>query len=136
MKTSLKVLCAASFLILVFSSCKKDPEDRLPGTWTLDHNVTYTELGEGSNAVLSKYRGYGTMTFNEDGTYEVDIPSNGSKGTWSSTSDVLTLTKEGGEPIEFEYLTYQKSFIYIEHKSAVDYEDQRATLQIQYHLTK
>ena len=123
-------------LLVTLISCKKDPTERLPGTWTLDHNYTYTESGEGSNAVLARYREYGTMTFNEDGTYEVVLPNNNSKGTWSSTDDLLTRTEEGEASLEFEYLTYQKSFIYIEHKSLVDFEDQRATYKVQYHLTK
>lgn len=84
MKTSIRILTATILLMIVFS-CSNKSNDITPsnssqnlkqGTW----KVTYFE--ERGKIETSKFDGY-SMTFNNDGLFNLYNSSNSFNGTWS-----------------------------------------------------
>ena len=99
-----------TMIVLGFTSCKKDVEDRLPGDWTGTLSVNYvyktTENGITSSetdneSLLTK------LTFNENGTGIMTVDGGMLAFSWTANEDEATLILEG-EPIIFKVTTNEK----------------------------
>ena len=70
------------FSIILITSCTKELEDRLPGTWDFSSSYKYAEMTETIT---------GLITFNEDGTGTLTTDCDGCDGTssftWTSNSE-------------------------------------------------
>ena len=120
-------------LCITLTSCKKDLEKRLPGDWDLAYDGGYYDP---SGTVLAAgITQNGTMTFNEDGTYEIKIPSYTTSGTWSSDDESVTLISEG-ESIIFKIEANNKTYVNLVSRESVTFEDQNATLKIDIELRR
>ena len=100
-KTLVAVVCAA--LTFGLTSCSKDAEDLIIGSWELvsmDMSATY--MGETYNETITPDEGESTtFTFKKDGTMQIiDVTAEGTEttdGTYTVKDDQITLTSSEGE---------------------------------------
>lgn len=122
MKFFAAMCCAA--MMLVFTSCSKDLEDEIVGSWKMV-SETVTETYNGQSHSETEYPEEGDSviyTFNEDNTYTVVITYDGNDftttGTYSINGDKLTINPEDDDPtistLEIDgnnmTITYSESF--------------------------
>jgi hypothetical protein len=101
-----------TMIVLGFTSCKKDVEDRLPGDWngtftmsevskTTENAITTTETD--SESLLTK------LTFNENGTGIMTLDSEMLAFSWTANedNDEVTLILQD-EPLIFKVTTNEK----------------------------
>lgn len=101
MKT-LKFLPIALFVFsaVLFTSCKKEVEDNLPGDWNMSMTVSFNGLvGEAAT---------GTAKFNEDGTGTTTVEGETDSFTWSSTDETVTMKFDDDEAITMDVITNEK----------------------------
>lgn len=117
------VMCCAA-MMLAFTSCSKDLEDEIVGSWKMV-SETVTETYNGQSHSETEYLEEGDSviyTFNEDKTYTEVIIYDGNDftttGTYSINGDKLTINPEDDDPttstLEIDgndmTITYSESF--------------------------
>ena len=81
--------------VFVFSSCKKEAEDRIPGDWNMVVTTTEVETKAGESPETYSESGTGTATFNDDGTGTLTVYGEVLAVTWTATEDKVTLIVDG-----------------------------------------
>lgn len=92
---------------LTFTSCKKDPEDRIPGEWNVIIEDTWTETEPDGTTETDSESLAGTAVFNDDGTAIMTIGGEAEALTWIATEEDVTLIFDG-EPLTFEVVENEK----------------------------
>ncbi|MFT6717324.1 MAG: hypothetical protein ACJA0Q_001976 [Saprospiraceae bacterium] len=87
-------VCVIAIVVLSFTSCKRDVEDRLPGDWNYSEAGTST-VDYNGNATEQEINNTGTATFIDDGTGSITVGTTISKITWEVSSDTINIIKEG-----------------------------------------
>lgn len=109
-KTFMAIALAA--LTLSLTGCKKDNEDLILGTWTLDSaSATYTMEGQTRTESMSPEDATETLTFKKDGTLTQNVKYDDgeeevSGGKWSMKDDKLTIEYEDSETQMMPRMTF------------------------------
>jgi hypothetical protein len=109
-KTFMAIALAA--LTLSLTGCKKDNEDLILGTWTLDSaSATYTMEGQTRTESMSPEDATETLTFKKDGTLTQNVKYDDgeeevSDGKWSMKDDKLTIEYEDSETQMMPRMTF------------------------------
>ena len=108
---------------MTFTSCTKDVEDNLPGTWDMSINVFF-------------FSSTGTATFDEDGTgtWKIDGES-AEKFTWSATEETVTMVFTDGDDTEKTVFTVVENKKNSQEWTATETED-GLTVTLTVKLTK
>lgn len=106
MKTIKQLGFILTLAVLSLSSCKKEPEDRLPGDWTMIWTTNYTIEYFGQTESESETN-LGLGTFNEDGTGYLTLDGDTEAMIWSATEDSVTIDVDG-ETYSFAILENEK----------------------------
>ncbi len=121
-KTLVAVVCAA--LTFGLTSCSKDAEDLIIGSWELvsmDMSATY--MGETHNETITPDEGESTtFTFKKDGTMQMtDVSADGTEtenGTYTVKDDQITITSSRGETETYTITSIdKKAMVWNETKS-------------------
>ncbi|MBR0170387.1 MAG: lipocalin family protein [Bacteroidales bacterium] len=106
------VAIALAALTLSLTGCKKDNEDLILGTWTLDSaSATYTMEGQTRTESMSPEDATETLTFKKDGTLTQNVKYDDgeeevSDGKWSMKDDKLTIEYEDSETQMMPRMTF------------------------------
>lgn len=92
---------------LSLTSCKKDPEDRIPGDWTFTLIDFQTETDPSGATETETESQTGKATFNEDGTGTMTIDGEIENVIWSATETQVTLQIDG-EAVIFQIIENEK----------------------------
>lgn len=109
-KTFMAIALAA--LTLSLTGCKKDNEDLILGTWTLDSaSATYTMEGQTRTESMSPEDATETLTFKKDGTLTQNVKHDDgeeevSDGKWSIKDNKLTIEYEDSETQMMPRMTF------------------------------
>lgn len=109
-KTFMAIALAA--LTLSLTGCKKDNEDLILGTWTLDSaSATYTMEGQTRTESMSPEDATETLTFKKDGTLTQNVKYDDgeeevSDGKWSMKDNKLTIEYEDSETQMMPRMTF------------------------------
>ena len=103
---------ALAALTLSLTGCKKDNEDLILGTWTLDSaSATYTMEGQTRTESMSPEDATETLTFKKDGTLTQNVKHDDgeeevSDGKWSIKDNKLTIEYEDSETQMMPRMTF------------------------------
>ena len=103
---------ALAALTLSLTGCKKDNEDLILGTWTLDSaSATYTMEGQTRTESMSPEDATETLTFKKDGTLTQNVKYDDgeeevSDGKWSMKDNKLTIEYEDSETQMMPRMTF------------------------------
>ena len=106
------VAIALAALTHSLTGCKKDNEDLILGTWTLDSaSATYTMEGQTRTESMSPEDATETLTFKKDGTLTQNVKYDDgeeevSDGKWSMKDDKLTIEYEDSETQMMPRMTF------------------------------
>lgn len=113
-------------LTILFTSCKKDPEDRLPGDWDMVWTITTSANIMGVQESDTDIE-TGTVKFDEDGTGIMTIDGDAMAITWSATEDKVTIIIDGEgvvfDVIENERKTQKWEYSITETETDYEYDE-------------
>ncbi len=120
--------------VVLMSSCSKDLETRLEGTWNVDR-VTFTNSFEPS--LNYDITNDGTIEFKSDGTGK-STNKNGetSTFTWSASDDKVTFTPQGESTIVFDVETNKRKEQVWVNKEIATIGSQTFTSELKVRLSK
>lgn len=111
--TNLLFTGLALMLVVGMSSCSKEKttKNKITGTWDLDKTMyKYTSDGEVIDQGTEQAQAGDQVTFNEDGTYEVNIDGSKENGTYTIEGDDKIIIDD--ETLEIQELTNSALILY------------------------
>jgi hypothetical protein len=130
-KTLVAVVCAA--LTFGLTSCAKDAEDLIVGSWNVDKiaiELTYGEESYSQDVPFDEGEST-TMTFKKNGEIEIvnvernsdtgELTTETTTGTYTVKDNLLTITAEG-RPSEFNIESIDKNAMALVMSESGDYE--------------
>lgn len=122
MKNKLIISLTLLLATISFSSCKKEPEDRIPGEWDMKINSkSFYAIGD---SLIDKDSGLtiGTANFYKDGTGIFTAEGDVQAVTWSAKQDKVVLLFSG-EALEFTIVEDSRKVQRWEYSGSETYTD-------------
>lgn len=121
-----------TMIVLGFTSCKKDVEDRLPGSWTgtLTINEVSKTTEDGNTTSETDNESISTdLTFNENGTGIMSLEGEMLAFSWTANDDEVSLILDD-EPLLFKVTTNKKDEQEWDATEEYSYTDGDVSVQI------
>jgi len=117
-----KIFSVLMLSLVMLSSCKKNNEAKIEGTWDIE-TITTKYYEDGALVDTDVENGNGaTMTFNSNGEVEITTPFGSQTFDYSVDGDEITMN---GETAEIQELTSSRLVIYAKEVwgAAGDYDE-------------